>query len=530
MPAEPCLSGQQFANFILTQLPVYSKEILRDVRPTDGLIAHIDKGQYDAFAGVQQTIDRFNNVKANTAKVWQSVSETSCTGLPCDPPAYEIGMGTTRRTFGQERQRWKSQLFCFDQIISATKAVEHFEQYISEILMPATVEVGSDWVRRKALEMTDSQNKILANAAMSNFTWTWNTVGDEQVTATPSAWPTSKLTPEMLKRRVQPLRDVGYFGKWTNDPFWGGYDNFLELITDDDTCWELDKVASNTRVSDLWRFQMWQAAHEYYAYGMGGQIGNYMTHVDPNCLRFNKNGNTAVLVPRYYNTPATVGIKSVRNPDYDKAQYQLSFIWHRFAWQMLVAQLEQINAKMPFLVRGLNGEWQFATNDLGQDCNGNAISNFAGNKGFFFSDFRYAAKPRNTEWLTTFFHKREPAVVYEIDTCAADPGYPAQKYGSSPSLSEDPTYPCGGVLTWTPDKADNGHYKLAVSSTTCNDVPLDNDAIDSATLSALVSDLTSDTALGALGTWSTDGRLLILSDAACSVGVGANVVLPWLST
>lgn len=522
--ATPCLTAQAFTNLLLTELPVYSQEILRDVRPTDMLAAHVSSGMWDAFSGVQQYQDRFRNVKANTSASWQDVSETTCVGAPCDPVMNEICWGWERVQYGQKIQSWKSQLLCFDQEISATKAVEHIAQIVSDILRPATSDVTSMFVRKEALRL--ASNKKVANSTFGDFTGTWEVDGNSEIFYTPSTLPTSKLTPEMLKRQIPLLRNNGYFGMWTNDPFWGGYENFAELITDDDTCWELDKIATNQRVSDLWRYQMWEAAHEYYKYGMGGQIGNYMSHVDPFCLRFNLNtsqgSNKLQLVLPFKNVAAdsglpgapTVGLGSIPNPDYFAAQYQISFIWHRFAWQLLTQQMQQVNPLMPFLNRDLSGQWTFAINDLGQDCNGNTIANFRKNKGFFYADWRLAAKPQHTEWLTAILHLREQAVIYAVEPCATDPGYPTQEYNSA-CASCDTTY------RWIPTKT-GSNYVLAIDTVTCNGDPIPNGAISAATLAALVTALGADATLGALGTWSQNGTQLILTGATCQP------VLPWV--
>ena len=516
MPDVPCLQPDQFANFLLTELPIYVEGILRDVRPTDGLLGHISTGEWQAYKGTQQTQDRFRNVKANVSKRWIDVEDTAClagTTAPCDIEENEICWGWDRTTFGQKKQSWKSQMLCFDQILSVTEAVEHTEQIVSEILRPATSDVTSFFVRKEALRL--SGNKLLANATMSPFTFTWNTVGNEEIFATPSAFPTSKLTPEMIQRQLPKMRGIGYFGKWTNVPFWGGYDQFAELITDDDTCWDMDKLATNSKISDLWRFQVWSAAHEYMKYGMGGQIGNYMTHIDPFSLRFNKKGAQLQLVLPYKNDPATAGIGSDWNDDYDNAQYQISFIWHRFAWKLLVKQMQSVNAMMPFAVRDLRGQWRFAIHDLGQDCNGKAIANYRENKGFFYADWRLAAQPFHTEWMTAILHLREPKVIYVVAPCAADPGYPVQTYNSACD-------PCATTYRWTPDAGYAGHYIVTANTVTCGDEPQANGAIDAATLDALVTALTNDAALGLLGTWSTAGGELILTDATCQP------IIPWV--
>jgi hypothetical protein len=515
MPDAPCIYPNQFAQLLLTQLPVYEQDILRDIRPTDGFLGHISTGLWPAFSGVSHTQDRFRNVQPNVGKKWETVTADSCVGAPCDPTEHEICWGWDRLTFTQERQSWKSQMLCFDQMISATKAVEHVEQIVGDILRPATSRIGSFYVRKKALDLAG--NKLLANANMSSFTWTWNPVGDSEVFATPSAWPTSKLTPEMIQRQLPKMRGLGYFGKWTNDPFWGGYDQFAELVTDDDTAWNLERVTSNQRLADLFRFNVWSAAHEYYQYGMGGQIGNYMVRVDPFVLRFNRRADgQAQLVLPYKNTDATVGIGSEWNTDFDNAQYQISFIWHRFAWQLMVQDMQSVNPLMPFMVRGLNGQWNFAIDDLGADCNGKPIANYRKNKGFFYSDFRFAGKPLHTEWLTAIFHMREPMVVYPVAPCATDPGYPTQDYRSACDG-------CDTVYRWQPEPDDDGHFVLDANTVSCNDEPIANGAIDAATLAALVIALNGDGALGALGTWVADGVDLLLTEATCKP------VLPWVT-
>jgi hypothetical protein len=519
----PCISGQAFANILLTELPVYVQEVLRDVRPTDMFAAHVSSGIWNPFSGVQQTQDRLTHVYPNTTAAWQDVSEESCSGTPCDPPMNEICWGWKRVTFGQQIQSWKSPLLCFDQMISATKARENIEYYVSGILRPATAAITSMYVRQKGLELAG--RKLLANSTMSSFTYTWEQDGNSQIFLTPSALPTSKLTPEMIKRQIPYLRNIGYFGSWTNDPFWGGYNQFAELVTDDDTAWEMDRMATSPRVAEAWRYTMWDAAHEYSRYGMGGQIGNYMVRIDPFSLRFNLNTNAPggtsklqLVLPYRNDAAVTAGLGDTVNEDYLNARYQISFIWHRFSWELLYQQLESINPMMPFLNRDLTGQWQFAMDNLGQDCDGNAINNIRRNKGLFYADWRLAGRPRYTEFLTAILHQREPQVIAVVPACAADPGYPTQSYQSNCDG-------CEGTLTWfSPQTNTEGSYELLANSTTCSGEPLQNAAIEEPNLTDLATALNADTALGALGTWAvTDGRLT-LADATCVPA------LPWVTT
>lgn len=518
-----CLTSQQFVDFLLTELPVFSREILRDVTPTDMLAAHISSGSWEAFQGVKQIQDRFRGVWPNTTAKWYDVTDGTETCADqcspdaqecvaaCDPPMNEIGWGYERVVYGQKQQSWKSQTLCFDQLISATKAVEHLAQIVSDILRPASAAITSDFVRRENLNQ--AFYKKLADANMSDFTYTWETDGGQEIFMTPSALPTSKITPEMLQRQVQLLRNNGYFGKWTNDPFWGGYDSFIEFITDDDTAWELDRLATNAAISNQWRYQVWSAAHEYFKYGMGGQLGNYMIHVDPFPMRFNlaADGVRLQRVLPYTNEATTVGIGRVVNEDYLNARYQLSVAHHRFSWQLLTQRMEQVNPLMPFMSRDLSGVWNFATNDLGQDCDGNAIANFRKNKGFFYADWRLSPKPQHTEWEMAILHLREPRTIYVVEPCSADPGYPTQDYNSANTG-------CATLYVYYPQADSGGDYVLDANSVTCGQNPVANGAISESTLANLATALNNDVVLGAVGTWAAYGSTGIsLSDSTCEV-------------
>lgn len=508
---EGCLNPQEFSQFLLEELPIYEPQIIRDITPTDGWIGHVSVGQWDPFDGTSHIQDRFTDVQPDVTKKWYDVSNTSCLGgnqAPCDPPENFIGWGSKRVTFGQERQSWRSQLLCFDQILTVNKAVEQLSQIISDILRPATSRIASQWLRKKAADVAGK--KWLASQGMDDFTFAWETTGDAEIYMTTDGEPTSKLTPQMLQRRVQPLRNIGYFGKWTNDPFFGGYDSLIELVTDDDTAWDLDKVATDLKVSQSWRFNQWDAAHDYYKYGMGGQLGNYMVRIDPFPVRFNKvSSNRFQIVLPYINEAVTTGIGRANNPDWFDAQYQWSFIHHRMAYQILVQRMQSVNPMMPFAVRDLSGQWRFATNDLGIDCNGNPIANYRGNKGFFYADFQYAAKPLWVEWEELIFHKREPAYVVVVDTCATDPGHPTQYYNSANST-------CGDVIEFTPVADSDGNFVIAANTVTCSNNLVTHLAISAATVAALVTALNASAGLGPLGTWVQSGVNVLLTETECT--------------
>lgn len=439
--ANGTVSGCQFAQYLVTQEPNYDDLVLSDIRPQDaGWIGHIATGTFPAYSGTTHYIDRFNHVSPNTTKKWTQVAAGNCLGTPCDKIEYKIGWGSSRTSYSLEEQSWGTPLMCFDQEMHVTHAKEQFRQIISDILKPATNAIQSNFIRKRVLD--NAGKKWVASATMDEFTFTWVVVGDEEIYLDTNKLPTSKLTPQMLQRRVQPLMARGYFGK---QPF-NDMPPMIELVSDMETTWELDHLANSGNVGPSisnWQFKTWDSANAYWKYGFSGSIGNYAVRVDPYSLRFNYVGMVGgkyrfQVVLAYRNVVSSgaggaPGLKDEENPDYQNAQYQLSFIWHRKAMEVLVADATPINPEMPFAARDFGGKWKFVMDNLGADCNGVAIDNRRRNKGMFIADFKMALRPLNTELSEAIFHKREPACVTVVTSCNADPGYPAQSYNSAPT-------------------------------------------------------------------------------------------------
>ncbi len=436
------LSGCSFTQFLVDQLPVYDKLILEDIRPEDGWILHVDTGTFEAYAGVQHTLDRFNHVWPNVTKTWTATAAGNCIGTPCDKVEHYITWGSTRLVYFLEEQSWATQLLCFDQDMHVTKAREQFRQIIGDILKPATSAIWSNYLRKRVAQYAGTQ--IVADAFMTPFTYNWVVVGDEEIYIDCTQKPVSKLTPQMLQRQVQPLMQIGYFGK---QPF-KDMPPMIELVTDLETCWELDHLGGQQGVGGVpsitgnWRFEQWDAAQKYWKYGFSGQIGNYVVRVDPFQLRFNfvgvVNGNFRfqVVLP-YVNVPSSgagsaAGLKDINNPAFQAAQFCWSYIWHRKGMQVLVSDATPVNPEMPFSSRNFGGRWQFVMDNLGADKNGQPIENKRRNKGQFIADFKQAIRPQYTELVILLFHKREPACIITIAPCNPDPGYPVQNYESDP--------------------------------------------------------------------------------------------------
>ena len=429
---------------------------MEDIRPTDGWLLNVSTGTTPMGTPVEITQDRFRSVWPNTTKTWTRVTANGpgCSGSPCDPTEHQIAWGADRLTYFAEQQTWGTPLLCYDQDMHITHAEQHISQVISDILRPATTAISSNFLRKRALFW--SKQKNVANSSLSQFTYQWVLAGpngDDEIYFDCSVNPNSvyHLVPQMLQNRFSPLMRRGYAGK---NPF-KETAPYIELVTDMDSCWFLDKlgggqgVGGTPSVGGNWRFTEWGAANEYWRYGFSGQIGNYMIRVDEMNLRFNyvtdlgagahsSNGNRyryQVVLP-FENGVTTgaggsAGLGSDANPDFDRAQFTISFIWHKKAMELLVPDATPVNPETPFGHRDFGGKWRFAMHDLGADSNGVAISNKWENKGQFIAWFKYYVRPLHYEFAETFFHKREQFCIPQITTCAPDPGYPSQIYASS---------------------------------------------------------------------------------------------------
>lgn len=488
------ISCQQYASFLVSQTPVYDEMVLRDIRPaTSGLLGYYATSPFNAYTNNKHIQDRFKAVFPDVTKPWTTMGNTDCTGSPCDPVGNKIGWGYQRHEYELENQSWESQILCFDQIMLKTQAKAHFAQIISDVLRPATTTIMNYYLQRKALELAGK--KFVVNATLDDFTFTWSgsaTDPNAYVYLNTSADPTGRLTPNILQTRVTEQYFLGAINSNKE-----GYDS-LQLHTDKDTFRWL--VQNDSTLQNAWRqMEFGPAAVEFYKYGLMGKVGDFMVKVLQFPLRFNKveAGKYQLVLP-YINTSVTSGIGSFFNPDYAKAQYQISYINHPRGLEVKPYIPQAVNAEMPFLVRDYGGKWRFGTNDLGADCNGRPIDNVRQNKGKFYADFRLAVNPAHPEWVEAIFHMVDQPCVTIVPVCNTDPGYPAQDYNSA-----DPICDANEVFVAT--AKEDGTYAVAANSIRINGNVLTHGAISGATLALFVADLAAKWAAATpaqTGTWA----------------------------
>jgi len=483
------ISCKSYQSFLVSQEPVYDQQILKDMRPTNGdLVGYFVTGEFPAYSGVQHSFDRFNHVFPNLTAPWGSVGNTACAGTPCDPVENRIGWGWTRNQYGLEEQSWGTHILCFDEIMTRTRAKEHFRQIIDDLLRPATTWILTHWLMQKVAELAD--HKWVADASLTPFTFTWDPGG--YVFMNPTAEPTSKLTPNMLRHRIRRQQFLGAIQAGKE-----GYDR-LELHTDVDTFYDLCK--EDPFLKTAWRFSEFDSANRmFWKYGFAGMVGDFMVKCLQFPIRFNRVSATRFqMVLPYKNVAADEGIKSEFNEDYDKAQYQWSFINNKRAVRILPFMPQALNPQMPFLVRDYGGRWRWVMHDLGADEAGRPIDNTRQNKGKFIADFRLAAKPEHTEWLELIFHCVDKPCITVSPVCNAYPGYPAQTYDS-----DNDSCACAAEISFIAIANQGGTYDIAADTILVNGAVQTHLAVTGNSVANLVVSLQAAWDAASLpGTWS----------------------------
>ena len=521
------IACRAFTDFLSRKSEHLDTEIIRGMHPIDTWVGHVSTGRFPAEDGVEHTFDRFDNVFPNLTMGWEDVTAGSCVGTPCDPSSQKIGLGFTRDSYKLQRKAYETDLFCFDQILSADRAKQQFAHVIGT-LRRATKIIVSHRLKTEALRIA-KYHWATANNTLTPITATWDAT---YTFLTVSTIPTSKLSARHLQRRVQPQIREGAMQSETNH----GTQPMLELVTAMDEIWNL--VEGNPELSDHWRFQDFgAAAADFYKYGWTGKVGNYGLRDDSYSLRFNivsedgNGGGVLQIVYPYTNVAATEGIKEAVNPDYDTAPIQLDFIWHRMAMTSLVRDTTVINSEMPFASRDFGGKWQFVMDNL--TCGYStvvdsvtgatvqvpiAVNNERRNKGKFIADFSFATKAEHPEFAEAMLVLREEACIVDIPTCAAYPYPNPQNYESA----NEPCATTSTTLTFTPVlNHAGGTYEILANTIMCNSMVIFHDAITgTATVADLVAQL--NTLVSAMGVWAVSAGNITLTGTACTT-----VSLPW---
>ena len=499
------ISCKQFSDYLIRRAEHFDSDIVKDITPTQGWVGHVSTGSFPSGDGVTRQFDKFHRVQPDLSGAWENVTADGCVGTPCDPSETEIGFGYTQEQYSLQTKSYKTQLFCFDLIMSADRAKEQFSHLIN-ILKDSSSIIVSDRMKTEAFRIAG--NKVLTGLTGTgvNIPFTYTSTGN-LITMTPNALPDSILTIDILQRWVQPLILEGYGGA---NPL---PNQMFELVTDMETAWNLRE--GNSSLTNSFQFTDFAQGGQLYKYGITDAIGNFGIRVDPAPMRFIETAGTLHRVFPYENGAAAggyggSGIKGNVNQDYIDAPYQIDFIHHRMAMKSLTRSTEQINSMMPFAQRDFGGNWQFVMDNLGADANGCVIENKRRNKGMFIADYSMATKPERPEWEVAILSARQRSCATVVAKCAefVPATYNAQNYSSSNDACENTVVVTKGA----------GAYPITIdaSSVTCNGVNVAHAASASlANQTAVLSFL--NTELSELGSWVASGASNVaLEGAVCT--------------
>lgn len=422
----PNISCKKFTDYLVRRAEHFDTDIIRDITPTQGWVGHVSTGMFPPGDGVTRQFDKFHRVYPDLSEEWADHHAGHCVGTPCDPTETEICFGYTQEEYRLQEKSFKTQLFCFDLILSADRAKEQFGHLVG-ILRDATSIIMSDRMRVEAFRI--SQRKVVSFGAAAVEPFTYVSTGN-LITMTPTVLPTGILTVEALQRFVQPLILEGYGG---TNPLPA---QMFEFVTDFETAWNLRE--GNPNLTNSFQFTDFAQGGKLYKYGITDAVGNFGIRIDPTPLRFLEDAGVLYRVFPYQNQAAAggyggAGIQGVVNDDYIDAPIQVDHIWHRMSMKSLVRDTMQINPAMPFAQRDFGGKWQFVMDNLGTDGKGCVIENKRRNKGMFIADFALATKPERPEWAVSIMHLRQRSCPKKVTVCTefVAATFQAQNYSSA---------------------------------------------------------------------------------------------------
>lgn len=424
----PDISCQDFTQLIARQTEHLDREMLKDITPTTTLIGSVETGRFPALDGVSHTFDKINRVFPDMSGEWTDVESDGCIGAPCDPDETKIGLGSTRSSYKLQKKSYSTDIFCYDQAMTADRAKEVFAGLV-ETLRESTTLINDNRIR----------NEYFRNAG---YKWACTTSGLTAITftetgdlinVTPSTLPTSDIFPNHLRRRIMYQTLSGALGKGVQ-----GQPQVIEVLTDQDTIWNLQHAQGG--LDPYFRFTQFEAGSvEYQRYGWVGRMGNFMLKADLHPVRFQIRGNVLQRVFPYVNESATLGIRGVVNEQYLTAPVQASFIWHRRAMRVLMRDNTSLNPQMPFAARDFAGKWQFVMDNMTCGTHLSAdgqtvptpVDNTRRNKGKFIADFSYATQAQFPEYAEMFLHLRALPCVVGASPCGLNTNYVTQDYSSA---------------------------------------------------------------------------------------------------
>ena len=135
------INGCQQVQALVDQTPKFSDEILKDVRPSEPWVGHVETSTVEIGTPTEITKDRFRHVAVNDTKTW---TKTAANGAGCTNNCvteHQIGWGSDRLTFWEADIHWGTPLMDYKQLMHISQAEEQIEYNIDKIFRPATMRI-----------------------------------------------------------------------------------------------------------------------------------------------------------------------------------------------------------------------------------------------------------------------------------------------------------------------------------------------------------------------------------------------------
>ncbi len=412
-------------SFLFRRTPDFDQELQRDRFPmTDGYLGIYPMAPWPSFTGTEHTYDLVHVTMPNDDGCWDTMDATSSTNgdcmkqAICNPTRYEIGWGTTRRTYSKYFRKYTTKPLCFDQLRHMERVKDQLGLIVSGLKKVPPM-INSDFLRFIGLKQAD-----FIHICGTSFTDV--TVSDSIFTnncmrlnlSSTSNLPTSKLTMQYLNHFTGQLMYNGYFDRQFPEGMVDGLPGKFMCMTDFNSQQEITNA--NPALTQMYNAADFAKGGKFFSYGVMSGCGDFMFRIDPTPLRYTSIGSGVLqrLMP-YENVSATTGKKPRFDTDYEKAPYQLSHVYCPGARNVFSGSMEQVNPEMPYVARDLMGKWAWKTPDFfsyrdpetGSTCN---IQNDEHNWGYFLGNFELGSQTVHPECEFWILHLRETTPVADV--------------------------------------------------------------------------------------------------------------------
>jgi hypothetical protein len=345
---------------------------------------------------IQTLVQERSTVPDATSAAWADVGINTGTGNSCNPTPQVVEFARTLRSYNLQQSAIRSPGFCVNDLRTAWKAEEQLAGEV-KVLKENSQWFWSNRYRDEFSRL--SGNKVVLDVADS---LSMSTSGSNQ--PFPSVAPLFALDQGMLDQFYLDLsRDAaeGHYAMVDGEPQYA-------LICSPETSNYLKKQNADIR-QDL-RFSS-QVDELIKPFGAAFSYSGFVHLVDRQTPRYDFVGGAFVRVPFFTTVAASSGFKSVVNPAYRSAPYEVSFIYNPNVYTSRVAQvITSPGSGLKFDPVNYRGEFTWINNK-------DNIDNILGINGYFFALFMQGSQVKRPEWGYAIMHQRcTPATIYS--TCS----------------------------------------------------------------------------------------------------------------